>query len=320
MSVFNISKIIKARRNELEISREELSYDVCDVSTLARYERGEIVPSDAVYEVIQGKMDRNGERYILPYDMGLFVERKYYDEVEKILHRKDYEELKSILNNLQEGLNSTKSVEKVQYLKRIETIKLEGNDINYVKDLEKILLMSVSDYKEGKFSISRVFNDTELHILNSIAIAYWNNEKKEICLGIYERLIEYFNNAINTLGSTIYNKIMINYSNYLGLSERYKESISIARKAILVNKNNEIQPYMYNYIFNIGWNYFYLGKEEHKKRYLLRAKEYVELSLALGKYMNEPESSLKTIEDFYNDNIINYCSGSNMQCITSGAS
>ena len=93
-------------------------------------------------------------------------------------------------------------------------------------------MLSIPDYNEGDFSLNRVFNLTELHILNDISIAYWKCDKKNIALNIYIKLIDYFETAVFIRESRIVIKIMINYSNYLGQMGNHEKSIEVCREGI----------------------------------------------------------------------------------------
>lgn len=72
------------------------------------------------------------------------------------------------------------------------------------------------DYDNGIFSIVRIYNETELNLLNDIAIAYSREGQISKALEIYKRLTDYFDKSIDNSESLIIIKILINYANKLG--------------------------------------------------------------------------------------------------------
>ena len=71
MAEYIKSELIKSRRIELGITREELAEGICDVSTLLRYELGILEPTDEKFDAIQRKLDLKGNKCILPYNICL---------------------------------------------------------------------------------------------------------------------------------------------------------------------------------------------------------------------------------------------------------
>ena len=309
LSLFAIKNVLRNRRDELQITQEELSEGICDVSTLARYERGLITPTNERYLELQYKMGRTGERYILPYDMAVFVDARYYNEYEQMLHEGKYDEIYENLHAIEENLCYTGTKEYMQFIGRIEILK-KSNDISITYELESLLRKTVNEYKDGIVPLTKIYNDTELHILNSIAIGYWNNGNKEKALHIYEQLINYFNSAESNLGSLICNKIHLNYSNYLGLSLEYEKSIEIIKTAIKIIWESETQEYLYNYIFNLGWNEYYIGVRDEKITLIEKAIAHINTAIAIASYMDEPPNKIEAMDRFLGSI---YCSGSKMQ-------
>ena len=56
MSFFQLGFIIKNRREELQLSQEELADGICSVSTLSRIENGDRIPSKNNYEMLMQRL------------------------------------------------------------------------------------------------------------------------------------------------------------------------------------------------------------------------------------------------------------------------
>ena len=56
MSYYPLGYIIKNRREELQLSQEDLAEGICSVSTLSRIENGERMPSKNHYEMLMQRL------------------------------------------------------------------------------------------------------------------------------------------------------------------------------------------------------------------------------------------------------------------------
>ncbi|MBR4669091.1 MAG: helix-turn-helix transcriptional regulator [Butyrivibrio sp.] len=302
MSVYKKSKLLKSHRVEKGFSREKLSEGICDITTLKRYENEGMLPSEDNYRLLQEKMGGRPEQIIMSYDMGLFVDGDRYVEYENLLNNQKYDELRMKMQILKEGLKNVESVEKEQFLARLETLTYYDYTKEMLEIQEGLLKKSVPDYKDGEFSITRLYNDTELNLLNDIAITNDKIGCTEMAVKIFEKLDVYLEQAEDNKDSMIAVKIYFNYANTLGLSGQYEKSIEICKKGIALEKKNSCQELLYALVFNIGWLYDQIWMDNHDEKYKKAAKEYVGLSLALAKYFDESPINTPTIEGYYKEN------------------
>ena len=59
MAVFQLGPIIRARREELQISQEDLADGICSVPTLSRIENGERMPTKNHFEMLMQRLGYN---------------------------------------------------------------------------------------------------------------------------------------------------------------------------------------------------------------------------------------------------------------------
>lgn len=300
MSEFKRNVLIKRRREELGMTREELAEGICDVSTLYRFESGRIELKDSTIQDLQEMMDKCGGVYVLSLNDALFIDEEDYYLYEKYLHGREYGKAKSVVEN-ENKLEVEDGTEKTQIIGMINVFAGERNSLFCLDELEKLLGLSVLEYKDGYFPMYRIYNYTELSLLNSIAVMSWNCKNVDKTFRIYGKLMEYFDNAMYNRDNRIYNKIIINYSNYLGLSGRYEKSIAIMKDGLSRLKKNATQDMMYNYIFNVGWILYQLYKENRRREYYDLAKKCVYESYCLCKMFDDPESSISVIEKYYKE-------------------
>ena len=304
MSVYKKSKLLKSHRVEKGFSREKLSEGICDSTTLKRYENEGMIPSDDNYRMLQEKMGGRPEQIIMSSDMGLFIDIDRYQEYEELLVNHKYEELKMMMKMLKDSLKTVNSVEKEQFIGRLELIKYNEYTKESFVEFERMIKLSVPDYKDGVFSVTRLYNDTELYLFNDLALNYYELGNLEKADEVFQRLDTYFDQAEDLKDSIVAVKILFNYSNLLGKSGNYEKAISICKKAIALLKNNSCQEMLYTFIFNIGWLYDQMWEKSHEDSYKSKAKEYIELSLVLAKFFNESPVNTDTIEGYYNERFL----------------
>lgn len=303
MNLFNKSGTIRKRRVEKNQTIEELAWGICDETTLGRYERGKVDPSVEKLSLILEKLDIKNQGMVVSHEISLFSDNDCYEEFEKLLHDKKLEEINIRLEKYESGMEINNTIEKKQFLERIKLFMSMDRGELYIHELEDLLMESIGDYSSGKISLTNIYNETELYILNDIAIGYWDLGRRDLALNIYKDLIEYFKNFIYNQDSVICNKICLNYSNYLGLSGNYQDSIKTCLDTIRWMQNNTTQDLMYVFIFNIGWNYYYLWKRTGDFKLKEKAEAYIEKALALGNYYHENEDTINIMRQFYQNEI-----------------
>lgn len=306
MSEFKRNVLIKRRREELGMTREELAEGICDVSTLYRFESGRIELKDSTIQDMQEKMDKCGGVYVLSLKDALFIDEEDYYLYEKYLHGEEYEKAKGVVKN-KNKLNVEDGVEKTQLIGIMNILAEEKDAVTSLDELEALMRLSVPEYNDGYFPLYRIYNYIELSLLNDIGVASWQCGNVKKTFDIYRRLVEYFDKVVHNQDNRMYNKIIINYSNYLGLSGNYQKSISLMIKGVKWLKENTTQDMMYNYIFNIGWNLYQLYKENRKQGYYDLAKKYVYEACCLCKTFDDPNCRISIIEQFYEDTFCINC-------------
>lgn len=304
MAEFNKGKMTEEKRKELHISREELADGICDTSTLTRFEKGKISISPERYEKLQLKLGQPTQQYALRQDMGLFIDYQCYEEYEKLLRLKTNDELVEQINKIDTQIPDLNGIEKEQFIGRIRLFEIASNHEKYINELEKLLKKSVGEYEDGVISENRIYNYTELSLVHSIAIAYSKSGNRKKSIQIYEQLYNYFDKAITIKDNRIYNKIIISYSNQLGLSGEYEKSLEVLFKGLKWIELNSSQEMIYNYYFNIGWLLNEIGKKENSRNYIGLAKELIEEAIALAGYFEESPRAIKQMNEYYDREFI----------------
>ena len=301
MAEFNKVNFSLNKRRELGISREELSDGICDTTTLMRFEKGMINLSEKKYKKIQIKLGQPIKNFSLPQGLGLFVDYLDYIEYEKLLRLRSKDVLIEKINEFESAMQDFSGIEKHQFIGRIKLFAIKENKERYLNCLEDLLRESVPEYYSRIIPQNRLYNYTELSLLLSIAIAYKNLGQLDSALELYEQIMEYYSSAVSLREDLVYNKIVLAYSNCLGLSGQYDKCIGLIFEALSWMKNNTSQEMLFNYLFNVGWLLEEMWKKNRINDYHIKAKKIIEQSIALAEFFDESEKAINQMKNYYDD-------------------
>ncbi len=298
--------ILKYTRKYSGMTQEQLAENICDPVTLARYESGKLEPTDDKFEQLMLKMGMSGEQYVLPIHDGTVEHR-----MKNILYAFERKEF----DVAREELELVKADEKFdpdtpenrQYVQRIELNmsyrKGEIDSEEMLAGLIEALKITFPEYNEEHFHVYRLFTETEVLLINNIALLYWEMGKKELAIHLHENIEEYYQPKVVINDYKPRYICLVNYSNFLGLLERYDESIEICKKGIqwllFYNKSN----LLYNFYFNIGWNIMKKIEVELEKDVMKKSAQcYIWLAMLLCDIYPENKNNLQMIEKYYTEN------------------
>ena len=312
MSEYNRASVIRYYRKQRNMTQEELAEGICDTYTLSRYENGTLNPSEENYQRIMNKLEMSEETILFNLQTEDVNIAKVRNRLLWLFERGDYQgaenEIEEIISKNQLPLMY---VENRQFLYRIRLV-VENNSgkldlVNYILSLEKLLRESFKDYDSEKFVNKYFYTENELLILNNLAIAYGEAGKYEPACRIFSSVIQQMEKVSYMDGYKPYYLLMVNYANILGLHQQYDESIEMCRKGISWLLKWEKGNCLYNFIYNIGWNYIekskrFSGEESLRLRkigllYIWEAYELCEL-------YPERKENLEHIKKYFEKNQI----------------
>lgn len=113
MAVFQLGPILKARREELGLSQEDLADGICAVPTLSRIENGERLPTKNHFEMLMQRLGYSAmsmdfftdKQDFLIHELK-FKTRQAYIDKKYPLARKLLDELEDMLENRQKSTGS----------------------------------------------------------------------------------------------------------------------------------------------------------------------------------------------------------------------
>lgn len=273
MENFLIGNILREYRTRLNISQEELCFDLCAVSTLSRIESGMQVPGRKLIEALFSKMGISRSVPITKVDFQREnIEYKINDMI--ATGKFDIFDLLEEYKNCGEDLTFLEE----QFYLFYKTMAEDFFNHDSVKALEnyvKALKLSIKDYELDKLPNARLLTKTELMILNNIArIKYFLNQKDK-AIELMEFLKSYFEKGIMSEEEKAknYPVILHDLENWYGMANQNEKVLELCNIGIdICIHYGKLTSFPYQ-IFNKGYALVKLGKLEEGKENLKLAFE-----------------------------------------------
>lgn len=271
MEIYSIGNVIREYRQRLNISQEELAFDLCAVSTLSRIESGAQVPGRKLAEALFSRMGMLMPAGNLPMSKADYIRSILEYEINGRVATSNYD-IDDLLETYKTCGDKLDVLEEQFYLfyKTMADDSKEHNAVLALKNFEKALQMSVKDYETGKIPTARYLTKTELMLLNNIArMQYFLGQKTE-AIELMEFLRGYFENGIISEEEKAknYPVILHNLENWYGLAGKGQKSLELCEKGIEVCiRYGKLTQFPYQ-LFNKGYALALLGRKEEAKKYI----------------------------------------------------
>lgn len=183
----------------------------------------------------------------------------------------------------------------------------EGNILDYSLIIKKIyerysvsfssdiIKLSKPDFDGLNIPESAILNETEMELLNGLAISYQYIGRIDSAGRIWKQLSDYMDKCFVVNAGKIKYRILVNYSNVLGLSQKYEECIGVCIKGIRMLCSEVTQNVIYNFVFNIGWCLCYKNMNSENRGKYKKGIRYIDAAINLCRYFDESKSSLDTM-------------------------
>lgn len=254
MAVFQLGPILKARREELGLSQEDLADGICAVPTLSRIENGERMPTKNHFEMLMQRLGYSAmsldfftdKKDFLIYELK-FKTRQAYIEKNMSAAGKHLADLKALLDK-------PSKIDK-QFVLLYEIMLNEGEYSN-AEMLEKFeVAIKLTCPKYDSNYVPRVLSYDEIILLNNIAICYDISGDRKRAISIFIVLKEYYDHHVISIEEALRTQPMIlyNLSKYLGLGGYYDECIEICDQRIRIARTTGRCPLLGETLFNRAW-------------------------------------------------------------------
>ena len=254
MAVFQLGQILKARREELGLSQEDLADGICAVPTLSRIENGERMPTKNHFEMLMQRLGYSAMSLDYFTDKQDFIIHELKFKTRQAYIDKKYSLAIKLLDELQAMLEKPTIIDRqFVLLHQILLNQKQFSNAEKLKKLETAIQLTCPKYKSNY--VPRVLTYDEIILLNNIAICYEAEGNRERAISILTVLKEYYDHHVVSEEEALRTQPMIlyNLSKFLGLSGRYDECIEICDLGIRIARTTGRCPLLGKTLFNRAW-------------------------------------------------------------------
>lgn len=298
MSYYPLGHIIKNRREELQLSQEELADGICSVSTLSRIENGERMPSKNHYEMLMQRLGYSALSLDYFTDKQDFIIHELKFKIRHAYIEKQFDLCQKLLEEF-DALSGERDPVDVQFIALYDTLlhekqipvteKLEG--------LEAALRLTCPQYGDG-FE-PKVLSYEEIIILNNIAINYEAVGKRPRAIELLYAIKNYYDRQISSAEESLRTQPMIlyNLSANLGMAGRYDECIAVCDEAISLARRTYRYSFYEKILYNRAWSMLRRNREGDREK----AKIYLKQAYSFA-YAVEDAPVMEKIRTYYRQN------------------
>lgn len=250
-------EIIKNRREELNISQDELCEGILDRTALSRIENGKAECRKYVAEVLLERLNLPMEFYYASYSKKGIEQLKIKNKINDAIRMREYDKLPELIeigNQVQDNNLLFK-----QFIVETEGIYALRVEKNIPKARELLIEAMVVLHKDFSFDNIEKYHlvKEEIIILNALANTYCDEEDYATAIDIFNRLLKTIESksTVPDDEETMRMVIMLKYnlSRSLGRADRYKECLDISEEAIELCRRYGRLTYMAELLINKGY-------------------------------------------------------------------
>lgn len=307
MAVFWFGELIRARRESLGISQEELAEGICSVPTISRIENGTRMPTVSHAELLLQRLGLSDIPVGLYTDQEQFEIQRLKIQIFVSLEENDPEQAKHLYRELKRRLPEPDSASR-QFLTLYEIILFPEKltSPQRLETLEAAMRLTCPSYALDR--LPRAMAYSEILVLNNIAACYADQDQPETAIRIFRHIVDFYDRGIVNpeeawrTQPTLY----YNLSKLLGLTGRYDECIEVCEKGIRLAKRSGRTNRLSLTYFNCAWSLLKRGNPGDREL----AKKYAYRSCCMALALDQPELSRRI--EFYKENF-----GGDMQFLVS---
>lgn len=297
MSVFQLGPILKARREELGLSQEDLADGICAVPTLSRIENGERMPTKNHFEMLMQRLGYSAMSLDFFTDKKDFLIYELKFKTRQAYVAKNLPLAKKFLDKLEKTLEKPTKIDEQFILLHHVLLNLhQFSNSEKLKQLEIAIQLTCPKYKDG--NIPQVLSYDEIILLNNIAICCDTLGDRTRAISILTILKEYYDHHVISEEEALRTQPMVlyNLSKFLGLSGRYDECIEICDQGIRLARMTGRCPLLGETLFNRAWAYIQRNRVGDKEIAERTLKHAIYFSCAM-----EKQQIVETMQNFYEE-------------------
>lgn len=280
-------EIIKNRREELNISQDELCEGILDRTALSRIENGKAECRKYVAELLLDRLGLPMEFYYSSDNKNSIEQIKYKNQISELIRMRKYEELESTLAEAEKLIDDNKPCEqfllrsKATYFLRVKKDRQKARELLYCA-----VSVMHPDFCLDNFEKLYLFKE-DILVLNVLANTFVEDNDDFTAIEIFKKLIDRIKSNPNLEKDDSYSKILImlkyNLSRSLGRTNQFLECLNVANEAISMCMNAGTMIQMAELLINKGYALCSIFKKEEDTLVL---KDALTLNRLLGLNQN----------------------------------
>lgn len=283
MPIFKFGFIIKSRREEMGYTQEDLADGICSVPTLSRIENGERMPSKEHFEMLIQRLGYSNTTLDAYVDAKEFNKHELKFQLRQAVILKQMDRAKVLLDKYKQIVTNPTPIDR-QFLSlyQVLTRATEYSQAEQTVVFEEALRLTCPRYAQNHFPM--VLSYEEIILINNIAISYFHTGKREDAVELLYGLKRYYEKRIVDPEEALRTQPMVlyNLSKYLGLMERYDESIEISRLGIRLCTETGRCSALPGLLINLSWCQVKCGRSDDLNAAKQAAKKAYYLATILG--------------------------------------
>lgn len=238
MEIYRVGEKIKEERTRRNLSQEDVCHGICSSGTLSRIENGTQKPNLKIQEALLERLGCSTENLAFFASNEEVIKHNLELELGVLtMHRKPVGEKLKEYDSLISDASSTQGLEK-QFFLTMEAIcgfySREWELSRVYEQLEMALKLSIPNYEECQMTSIKLLTNTEITILNNLALVLYRQEEHVRAISIMNYLVRYVENSdfnIETTGKK-YPMLIYNLARMMETIGSYKEMYRTCEKGI----------------------------------------------------------------------------------------
>lgn len=286
-----LGEMIKRRREELGLSREEVAEGVCDPSTLYRVEGGKQGLSYSRARALFQRLNMPDDRYYAlldEHELALANVRREilscssrFDRAGPDNKRQAWELAMEQVRRLEELIEQDDTINRQFILSHKATLGTADGPYSFEERLSillEALRLTVPKFDLDKFGKLRYSID-ETTLINQIAGIYSDAGEHSKALALYGRLFDYVHDNSNRLSnfSVHFTLVAHDYARELGMCQYYHRAIEVAEEGRRASINYGHYQFLPGFLGILGEAYYLVGEAEKSKKVCVQAHYLYEI-------------------------------------------
>lgn len=262
-------EVLRARREVLGMSQEELAEGICDPVTVSRIECGKVSPKRGTYEKLMEKVGLSGSRFDASFPMENPANWKLMMEINRLLNQAKAVEAEPLVEELERRLSKRTPCDR-QMLMYLRTATLGLQEKISREERQKLYREALYvTLPEAEFQELRHWHFTkrEIGLINSLANVEdeLGEGKKYIpFLGMIKNWFEMKFLSLNHYVSE-YEMVCRTLGDLLGNIDCFEEGIQEEMDGMRLALSNGMEAILSATLFDCGWNMEHLWGEKYTK-------------------------------------------------------